>query len=209
MIIYQYTPMIKLPEMTYPVYLRDFYAANPQISPNVWTYEENMSPFDYYPVRDVTLPIGEVLIEGTPELKDDGLWYKTWTTRDFTPEEIVANLFRAKDDHKIFADTLLNSEIYREEGIPVRDKFFKAYPVEYYNYLALEKFVEDSDETIFTVVDASRQPISGDKETILGWLKDIQKSLGLIQHRYNKYVAAVEVAEDIPSIPPIPTTFVD
>ena len=79
MIIQAWTPMIRMHDMRYPVYLSDFLADKTvgNVSIGSWVYEESMSPFDYFPVFDVDVPVGDVVTEGAPKKDKDGKWYKT------------------------------------------------------------------------------------------------------------------------------------
>lgn len=49
----------------------------------------------YAEVLPVEVPVGDVVAEGVPELRD-GKWYKTYTVRSFTPEELAKRLSNEK-----------------------------------------------------------------------------------------------------------------
>ncbi|AKJ74514.1 hypothetical protein SP19_23 [Salmonella phage 19] len=107
MIVYAYTPLIRISDGKYPVYLSDFRIDNPNSSIGTWIYSENLVEFGYFPVIPKEMPEGDVVTEGVPHFNDQTQeWEQTWDVRDFTEEEIAANLTSAKirerSRHKAF-----------------------------------------------------------------------------------------------------------
>jgi hypothetical protein len=51
---------------------------------------EFMESIGYVVVHESTPPVGQVVTEVTPELGEDGKWYRAYTARDYSPEEAQA-----------------------------------------------------------------------------------------------------------------------
>ena len=61
-------------------------------------------------LKTTEMPTGDVVAEGAPEQREDGLWYQTWEVRDFTPEEQAKRIEQAKLD----AISRINAEYQAE-----------------------------------------------------------------------------------------------
>ncbi|AKJ73311.1 hypothetical protein SP41_22 [Salmonella phage 41] len=78
------------------------------------------------------MPEGDVVTEGVPHFNDQTQeWEQTWDVRDFTEEEIAANLTSAKNQRKVEAQSILSNDInigipypYDEREYQVRVKSF-------------------------------------------------------------------------------------
>lgn len=68
--------------------LRD---ALPNVSFPADITDETLAEFGVFPIVEVTAPEGDVVTELPPELVD-GSYIQRWESRDYTPEEVEANL---------------------------------------------------------------------------------------------------------------------
>lgn len=82
----------------YPKYLADVRKDNPTKSFAENPSEDTMALMGYAVVHPTDLPIGEVVREGSPILKN-GKWEQVWNARDFTVQERIDNFPNIKNDH--------------------------------------------------------------------------------------------------------------
>ncbi|AFC21385.1 hypothetical protein [Staphylococcus haemolyticus] len=213
MVVYSYTPMIRSSDGKYPVYLTDFRADNPNVSIGTWVYSENIAEFGYFPVIPVTPPTGDVVLEGPPEFNDQTQqWEQTWTSRDFSPEEIAANLEAAKQNRKAEAQNVLSRDV--ELGIP--------YPVGNVEYkVRVKSFDLATLLTIKSVLDSDGDQSSevypfrfldGYKSDFThAEMKDLVLQVSRAQYNlmksYWSYLDQVEQASTIQNIPAVPESF--
>lgn len=99
------TRLIHSDSGTYPLYLSDLttYAPNTVFGPTVDT--ETLIEFGFEVVHEVPAVVGDVVIEGKPELKD-GEWYQTWIGRSFSEAEAVSKLQAKKEELQAGAEAL-------------------------------------------------------------------------------------------------------
>lgn len=213
MVVYSYTPMIRSSDGRYPVYLADFRADNPNVSIGTWIYSENLVEFGYFPVIPVTPPTGDVVTEGAPHFNDQTQeWEQTWNSRDFTPEEIAANLRSAKESRKSEAQTVLTQDV--ELGIP--------YPVDNVEYkVRVKSFDLATLISIKTVLEADGDQSSevypfrfldGYKSDFThAEMNDLVVQVSRAQYgmmkSYWSYLDQVERASTIETIPALPNSF--
>lgn len=213
MVVYSYTPMIRSSDGRYPVYLADFRADNPNVSIGTWIYSENLVEFGYFPVIPVTPPTGDVVTEGIPHFNDQTQqWEQTWNSRDFTPEEIAANLESAKQSYKAEAQNILSRDL--EAGIP--------YPVDNVEYkVRVKSFDLATLVSIKTVLEADGGQstevypfrfLDGYKSDFTHTeMKDLVTQVSRAQYEmmksYWSYLDQVEQASTIATIPALPDSF--
>ncbi len=213
MVVYSYTPMIRSSDGKYPVYLTDFRADNPNVSIGTWVYSENIAEFGYFPVIPVTPPTGDVVMEGPPEFNDQTQqWEQTWTSRDFLPEEIAANLESAKQSKKAEAQNVLSRDV--DLGIP--------YPVGNVEYkVRVKSFDLATLLTIKSVLDSDGDQSSevypfrfldGYKSDFThAEMKDLVIQVSRAQYglmkSYWAYLDQVEQATTLQNIPALPDSF--
>lgn len=205
--IYGWDKMLRISDMAYPVYLSDFLKehTNVSIGDFVWEYEF-AEIWGYYLVHETPQPEGDVIIEGPPEYnEEEGLWFKTWTARDFTEEEIAENLVRAKEEFRFQADFQYSNET--SAGITLGEDTF---PVDS-NELALltatrELALAKPDSTILIrKVDNTVLELSA--ADALDKIGDIFATLAQANQNLLNYTRSVFAATSIETIPEIPSTF--
>lgn len=205
--IYGWDKMLRISDMAYPVYLRDFLKehTNVSIGDFVWEYEF-AEIWGYYLVHETPQPEGDVVIEGPPEYnEEEGLWFKTWTARDFTEEEIAENLVRAKEEFRSQASFQYSNETLN--GITLGQDTF---PVDS-NELALltatrELALAKPDSTILLrKVDGTVLELSA--ADALDKIGDIFATLAQANQNLLNYTRSVFAATSIETIPEIPPTF--
>lgn len=176
-------------------------------------YSENLVEFGYFPVIPVTPPTGDVVTEGAPQFNDQTQqWEQTWTSRDFSPEEIAINLQNAKSVRKAEAQNVLSQDI--ELGIP--------YPVDNVEYkVRVKSFDLATLVSIKTVLEADGDQSSevypfrfldGYKSDFThAEMKDLVTQVSRAQYEmmksYWSYLDQVEQASTIATIPALPNSF--
>lgn len=75
---------------TYPYSIGALRRDNPQVSFPRNPSDSILSNYSVYPVQATTQPTGDVVTEVNPVLTS-GQWVQTWSTREFTAEEVAAN----------------------------------------------------------------------------------------------------------------------
>lgn len=213
MIVYGYTPLIRTSDGKYPVYLDDFRSDNPYTSIGTWIYSENLVEYGYFPVIPTDVPSGDVVTEGAPHFNDETQeWEQTWNVRDFTPEEIAANLSSAKSDKKSQAQSVLNNDL--NTGIPypydgtsytVRVKGFDLATI-----LTIKNVLDnDSDQTSevypFRFVDGYKADFTYTEMNNL--ISEVSRTHYALMKRYWAYLDEVDQASSIENIPTLPESF--
>lgn len=213
MIVYSYTPMIRSSDNRYPVYLSDFRSDNPNVSIGTWIYSENLVEFGYFPVIPVTPPQGDVVTEGHPVFNEETQqWEQTWNSRDFSEEEIAANLATAKTFRKAEAQAVLSSDIEAGIPYPVDNEEFKV-RVRSFDLATLvsvksvlEADGEDSSDVYpFRFLDGYKSDFTHAE------MKDLVAQVSRAQYNLMKsywtYLDEVEKASSIQNIPALPNSF--
>lgn len=99
------TRLIHSESAAYPVYLSNIatYAPNTMFGPTVDS--DCLIDFGLEVVHDTVAPAGDVVTEGSPELRE-GEWYQTWLVRDFNEGEQSGKLAEKKEVLKAQAEQL-------------------------------------------------------------------------------------------------------
>lgn len=205
--IFTWTPMIRMSDMKYPVYLSDFLKEHTNVSIGDFVWEYEMAEiWNYFKVYDSEVPVGDVVTEGQPELKDDGFWYKTWTVRDFYPEEVAENLTRAKEDRRTSAYQVFSSDL--ASGVSVDGDMFTVEPRELVNLQISRAYaVANPDETVF-VRKADFSVLSLPSSDAVVKIDAIFAAAGQVQQSLLSYIKSVYESTLITDIPEVPSTFV-
>jgi|AGFS01.1.fsa_nt_gi hypothetical protein len=205
--IFTWTPMIRMSDMKYPVYLSDFLKEHTNVSIGDFVWEYEMAEiWNYFKVYDSEVPVGDVVKEGKPELHEDGFWYKTWTVRDFSPEEVAENLARAQEDHRIRAYQVFSSDL--ASGVQVAGEIFSVEPRELVNLKTTRDYaVANPDETIL-VRKADYSILSLPSADAIEKIDAISVATGKVQQTLLTYIKSVYESTLITDIPEVPSTFV-
>lgn len=101
---------IQLDDLSYPHTLLTVRQQKPNVSIPSFPTEEQMLSLGYALVISQDKPTGNVVEEGQPVIVD-GQWLQTWTVRDFTAEEIAANLEMRKQELIQLVESKRDSEL--------------------------------------------------------------------------------------------------
>ncbi|WAK43559.1 hypothetical protein [Cronobacter phage EspYZU12] len=213
MVVYAYTPLIRTSDGKYPVYLSDFRADNPNVSTGSWIYSENLVEFGYFPVIPKEMPEGDVVIEGAPNFNDQTQqWEQTWNVRDFTPEEITANLTSAKDQRKNEAQSILSNDLslgipypYNETEYQVRVKSFDLATLLTIKNVLEEDGSESTQSYPFQFLDGYKADFTHSE--MLNLINSVSRSHYGLMKAYWSYVAQVDEASAMEEIPELPSSF--
>lgn len=205
--IYAWTPMIRTSDMRYPVYLSDFRKEYPNVSMGDWVWEDSMADnFNYFVVRDSEVPVGDVVTEGQPAVGDDGRWYKTWTSRPFTPEEVAQNLAIAKEDHQ--GRGVQQYHLDLQTGVTVDGKKFTVDGQNTTNLIATRAYAQaNPTETVILVLGTNFEVSEYPAADAIVKIDSIFAAAGEAEQRMLAYVKLVGEATLITDIPEVPATF--
>lgn len=205
--VYFDTPMIRLSDMKYPVYLSDFLQeqTNVSIGSFVWEYDMRDN-WGYCKVHDTPKPSGDVVVEGEPEHnEEDDLWYKTWISRDFTPEEVEENLNLAKQQLRSQAYQLYSAEIL--SGVVVDGDTFSVEPREFVNLQMTRAYAVANPESQINIRKADYTVIQLPSEQAVVKIDEVIVEAGRINQALLSYIKALYDTEVIGDLPEVPTTF--
>lgn len=126
------TLLINVVTSEYPVSLLKVRQDNPNISFAAEPEDSVLDDLGYSVVHRVDAPAGDVVTEGAPEYVD-GAWRQTWVVREFTAEELAAQLQARKSDMTQQIDQLRDATLANgfrfvfsgeagEQGVQVREQ---------------------------------------------------------------------------------------
>lgn len=209
-LITDWQALIRVSDKKYPVYMPEVRAENPNTGFPIPIREYILEPFGYMPVYDVELPSGDVLIEGAPEFKDDGKWYRTWTVREFTPEELAERLAAAKQGLEVsvsqivYMDTLSGASLEEGEDEILVDISADAFPF----LVSMHQVAQNSTEgSLFDYKDLQGNFLTLTKEQVLDLFNRACQARYAIQKNSLGYLKRISNAEKQEDLPVLPETF--
>lgn len=207
--VYYWTPMIRLSDMKYPVYLPDFLREHTNVSIGDFVWEADMREiWGYCMVHDTPAPGGDVVVEGHPVLsEEDDLWYKTWVSRDFTPEEVAENLRVAKETHRNFAYQQFTLDLIA--GVTVDGEIFAVEPRELINLDTIKAFAVANPTKDVLIRKSDFSVISLPSPDAVQMVDKIMIAAGTVQQNLLAYLKTVYETPLITDIPEVPTTFLE
>lgn len=207
--IYDNTPLVRVSDQTYPVYFPQVRQENPNTGFPIPISEELLALFDYAPVYDDgTQPEGDVVTEGTPELREDGKWYKTWTVRSYTEEERLAELKLRKEVLYNRAYGLYNDEVYNGLVTTYDGRDFTA-SIDINSVVYLRGIISNWDsETEPVLVKGQYEVIALDKsDTSKQFVQSLLDDYKLMYRNYLNFLYQTTSTLQIPDLPELPSTF--
>lgn len=206
--VYAWTPMIRLSDMKYPVYLSDFLKEHTNVSIGSYVWEADMrNLWGYCMVHESEIPVGDVVTEGQPEYnEEDDLWYKTWVARDFTPEEIAENLERAKEEHRIRAYQQYTADL--SAGVTVDGDVFSVEPRELINLDTIRSYAQANPDKDILIRTSDFGTLSLPSSDAIDKINAIMIATGKVHQNLLAYVKTVYDTGVITEIPEVPLTFV-
>lgn len=84
-----YTPLIRLSDLAYPVYFPQVRRENNNVSFPIPCRDDILEPYGYVPVLESVPPEGDVVTEITPVQGEDGRFYKAYSVRSYTEDELI------------------------------------------------------------------------------------------------------------------------
>lgn len=208
MIIQAWTPMIRTRDMRYPVYLADFRADTTKgnVSIGSWVYDVSISEFGYFPVLDSEIPVGDVVTEGEPELREDGSWYKTWASRDYTEDEIQSNLYQAKTE--AIQKAKQSFEQFVNSGVTVGEHRFSTSTNSVHDFQFLLHTAEGADpEATFLIQDANGEILSVSAEEAVSTINGIFTAYTQAHQSLLTYIRSVNEVTELAGISLVPFNF--
>lgn len=95
-LVYDYTPLIRMTDLVWPVYFPTIRIENPNTGFPYPCKDYILEGYGYAVIFDSPIPEGDVVTEITPLQGADGKFYRTYSVRDFTPEEAAVDLAQRK-----------------------------------------------------------------------------------------------------------------
>lgn len=200
-----WTPLIRTRDMKYPLYLSDFAADKTlgNISIGSWVYEESIAEYGYFPVLDSEMPTGDVVTEGAPAQGEDGKWYKTWTSRKFTKEEVAENLARKKDEVRQMASYVYSNDL--SQGVTVDGDTFAVDLAEVSNLQTTLLAGSETDPLLIRKADYTILELPSTEAKAL--ITKILAAREAVHQNFLAYVRSVNMVTVISKVPEVPQTF--
>jgi len=213
LLIYDYQPLIKVSDGTYPVFMPQVRMSDTQTSFPIPIKAFILEPFGYMPVYNSLMPKGDIVVEGKPSFnEEDGKWYQTWDVRDFTDEEKEINLIILKSTLISQAETLLNSDISQGVSYTYEGKTYlvDVIPDKLTTLLCIKSIAKDSsDEELFQYSFLDGTLLTLTKSEFLSMWDSVMRSLYDFNKRFWKFREDVNSTVDAKELPLLPTTFKD
>lgn len=204
MIIYSNTKILRLSDMKYPMYLSNVKMDNPNTQFPASITSENLRMFNYVEVYDTEKPTGDVVEEVFPELREDGNYYKVYTSRDFTEEEISSNLFYKKQEVAMIAKSvyLSNLEVghlWGEKVLAISEE----------NICIINNIDNEDPESNILIKFEDDTVSSFNKEDYLLFKSEFNRKYYSIRDNFYKFLLSVWGVDNIEDIPEIPLSFTE
>lgn len=214
-LIYDYTPLIRLSDEKYPVFFPDVRQENPNTGFPIPIRDTILIDFGYKPVLQTIPPMGNVVTEGKPEVKEDGNYYQTWNVRDFTPEEKANNLRVQKEAllqnaGYIYSRDRSNGFLISFKGLEYRvsasaEEITFLLSLNHLFNTSSEIQVTEEDPILYKFVD--NQIVKMSKEEFDSLLANILTKNYDGAKEYWSFIDNVNSINDITKLPPLPETF--
>lgn len=207
------TKMIRIADLSYPRYIYDMRKEFPNVSfSDNWSQPETITDWGYEYVWPTTRPVNDVVLEGQPVQGEDGLWYQTWTDREYTPEEIANNLANAKYGNIVTAQDIVNTQF--QQNITPVEYNTESYgvnlrPEDITTLLAVKSLAEDQVVSEPFTLRLYQGSLTGTAAEIIGLINAVLVVYYGIQRRAWDYMVSVEQATTLEDIPPVPDTFLN
>lgn len=210
-LIYDYTPLINLEDNSYPVYFPD---VRRRYSNTGFPYpirDYVMETYGYAMVYDVAPPEGDVVTEVTPVRAEDGKFYRTYSIREFTPEERARDLQEKKFYLTQALFFVLDTD--RNHGLSANfkgvDYVLTLTPHDISATLAVKDQASraNSGATYFIhTKDGAVGPLS--PEEAIEFSNFVLDTFLALYENYAKAMKMTQEATRVSELPPIPDTFV-
>jgi len=209
-LVYDWTPVIRVSDGNYPMFMPQVRAAIPQTSFPIPIRDYILEPFGYKPVIATSQPVGDVITESTPELRDDGKYYQTWEVRDYTEEELASILASAKVDIKssalnLFIQDLASGIPYQIEGEDVVVGCGDSEVVYYHTLYSVIDKMQSEENIYFMFLDGTHKSLS--KGDIVDLLDYTFKKIVEIKNNYWAFLVSVDMATTTEGLPDFPDSF--
>ncbi len=210
-LVYDYTPLIRLSDLSWPVYFPAIRAENPNTGFPYPCKDYILEGYGYAVINYAAPPEGDVVTEITPTLGEDGKFYRTYSVRDYTPEEKAADLIRRKDDFALRIAGIFAND--RRNGIDV----------EFNQATYASKITSEDISDLLLVKDVATAAQAGDtfrvplkngvtsplnKADTLALIEEILSASNAILQRYLALLGDNYDAVDKESLPEVPETFI-
>lgn len=210
--LYEYTPLIRTTDMTYPLFLRDFRRQYPNVTMTVNSIDAYIvAEYNYLEVWLVDAPTeGDVITEGFPVYNEsEDKWYQTWDVRPFTTEEVAANLAYAKEvvlnqASNTIAQDLAKGVVVSYDNVEYRVPSTAGDRVDWANALLMLLNKTNTDLHKVRTMDGFVEMTAAD--ATLFYQTSIETHF-VLTNAYYQYVDSVKATTLIGDIPETPETF--
>ncbi len=212
-LIYDYSPLIRLSDEKYPVFFPEVRAENPNTSFPIPIRDYILLPFGYKPVIPTEPSEGDVITEAKPELREDGNYYQSWNVRGYTEEERLAALKFAQNN--ILSDAIYVYNRDKTEGSTIGfngENYLVSLSDQEIAFLLSIKFLLNSPSGVqieepFTYKFLDNAIVSLTKDEFLSLLNEIFKINYNLAKRYWAFINTVNTTEIQSELPTVPVTF--
>lgn len=210
-LVYDYTPLIRLTDLTWPVYFAQVRTENPNTGFPYPCKDYILEEFGYSVVFDSDLPEGDVITETTPQQGSDGKFYRTYSVRPFTPEEKAQDLLNRKELQSVQLFEVFNND--RRQGVNVTigsESYTFMMTADAINFLMLIKDIATSGSSTDTYLVNLKNGVTGplSKNDTLTLVNAALNAIHDVLHSYLDVLQQSFAAVDKESLPAIPSTFI-
>lgn len=195
--INDYTRLINVNTLKYPVYFPEARRLNPNVSFPALCREDYLAPYGYVPVLDSIPPEGDVVTEITPVLAEDGRFYRTYEVRDYNEEEFWEFKKNRVESASFFYYNDLSTGLYFTHNSELLQASFTSSDMNYLNIV--KEFPERYSTISIKLIDGVLLDIPYAEGMAL--YSDILDAFDAISELYFHYLAELYAARNTSECP--------
>lgn len=195
--------------MSYPKYFNDVRNEYKNVSFPETPQQEVLEPFGYFPVLDSEIPEGDVITEGTPAKGEDGKWYKTYTSRNYTEEELIQVLAQSKQEKIDSTSLIIQNDLDQGYSFTLDDEQLttKLTDEDIAKLICFEAYVNSSSDTTFSYYFNEKFKTTLTKQQALDFISQSLSYRYKIYMQYWAFTSSVNSATKVEDLPEVPDTF--
>lgn len=210
-LVYDYTPLIRMTDLSWPVYFSAVRAENPNTGFPYPCKDYILEGYGYAVIFDSPIPEGDVVTEITPVQAADGKFYRTYSVRDFNEEEAAADLLQRKQTQAASLYNIFSQDSYNGITVTFSGKTYVfQMTADGVNWLQTIKGMAErgADNATYRVnlKDGVTPPLS--KTDTISLINTAFNSWGQVLQSYLTVLEETYAATSKQTLPAVPDTFV-
>lgn len=210
-LVYDYTPLIRMTDLSWPIYFPAVRAANPNTGFPYPCKDYILEGYGYAVIFESPIPEGDVVTEITPVQGADGKFYRTYSVRDFSEEEAAADLLQRKQTQAASLYNIFSQDNYN--GVTVTfsgNSYTFQMTADGINWLQTIKGMAErgADNATYRVnlKDGVTSPLS--KTDTVALINTVFNSWGQVLQSYLTVLEETYAATSKENLPAVPDTFI-